>query len=553
MWKKSRSLLRLLACLLSGALMACATPPMNVYPMAWVGLVALSLMIEDDAGQADPPRRRSDGPSWTSLLSGGWRGFVFGFGTNLVALRFISPVVTRFASLPSFTGPVALVVLSAFEATRWMGAALVGKALSRLRVPPAIAFAIGVYSGTFVPTMIPWTVACGVCPWPATVQLAELVGERGVAMLMALQAALVAEGIRHSCHPLGRATDDAKAGGGSWRLSRLSPKCARPGVIAAALVAATLVYGKVRIHQIDALRVASPAAAIALIEPAVEAAMRWDEARRHEVLQRLTELTLRAEHDGADLVIWPEAAYPFQMNHVSRHYPSGPEAILQPGVRGPVLTGLVMTGDFGKYNSAVIATGDGRVSEPYDKMHLMWFGEMVPLADFFPWLRLAFARGAGLRAGERSVALESGRVRAAILNCLEDILPGAGREAMTTRPNLLVNITNDAWFEGSAESELHLRLARLRSVELRRDLVRAVNFGPTTWVDATGRLRARIPADKPGILMAAPALLEAPVTLYARLGDLPLALTSGAYALAVLIWSRRARAIVRCQSIMPRA
>jgi apolipoprotein N-acyltransferase len=112
---------------------------------------------------------------------------------------------------------------------------------------------------------------------------------------------------------------------------------------------------------------------------------------------------------------------------------------------------------------------------------------------------------------------------------------------MSTRPNLLVNLTNDAWFAGSAESELHLRLARLRSVELRRDLVRAVNAGPTTWVDAAGRLRARIGGDEPGILMAEPALLDEPITVYAGQGDLPLAMTLGVYALGALATAARPR------------
>jgi apolipoprotein N-acyltransferase len=486
---------------------------MDVYPMAWLGLVAFAWLLEDE------PHSKSGRFKWRARFSGGLRGFLFGLGTNLVALRFISSVIVRFAPLPKFIGPLALVVLAAFEASRWLTAALLANWLLRLGIPRVAAFAVGVYGGTFIPTMIPWSVACGVCPWPATVQLAELVGERGVAMLMALEAALVANGLRHA--------------------SRQAHQAARAWGSAGALLAATLIYGAVRIHQVDALRAESPVASVALIEPAVPASVRWDETRAHEILARLTGLTIRAEGEGADLVVWPEAAYPFHMNHISRHAPAAAEAIVQPGARGPILTGLVMTGYFGKYNSAVIATSDGMISEPYDKMHLMWFGERVPFADYLPWLQRAFARGAGLRRGEHSVLLESGPVRAAVLNCLEDILPEAGREAMSVGPNLLVNLTNDAWFEGSAESELHLRLARLRTVELRRDLVRAVNLGPTTWVDAVGRVRARIAADRPGILVATPALLSTPATVYARLGDLPLTITLGAYALGAALWRRQ--------------
>jgi apolipoprotein N-acyltransferase len=497
---------RLGLCLACGALMACATPPMNLYPMAWLGLVGFFLLLEDPG----PPARSA----LRDVARGGLRGLVFGVGTNLVALRFVSDVVGRFAALPHSVGPVALGALAAFEGLRLAIAGACHRGLARLGVPRGLSFATGVYAGTFLPTMIPWTVACGVCPWPATVQLAELVGERGVAFLMALESGCVALAVERAL----------RHGGAGAR---------RPLALAGALLTATLAYGAVRIRQVDALRAASPTASVALVVGGVRATDRWDKANARSIVAGLTGLTLRAEGAGADLVVWPEAAYPFSIEHVSRHAPGGDEAILQPGVRGPVLTGLVMTGSLGRYNSAVIATRDGMISEPYDKMHLMWFGEMVPFEDTLPWLREAFARGVGLRAGERQVALEAPPVRLAVLNCLEDILPAAGREAMGVAPNLLVNLTNDAWFEGTAEGEYHLLLSRLRSIELRRDLVRAVNLGPTTWVDAAGRVLGRIEGDAPGVLMTRPALLDGPPTPYARWGEWPLSVLLAALGLAL--------------------
>jgi apolipoprotein N-acyltransferase len=190
--------------------------------------------------------------------------------------------------------------------------------------------------------------------------------------------------------------------------------------------------------------------------------------------------------------------------------------------------------DGSAYNSAVVTYPGGALSDSYDKRHLLWFGETVPLADRLPWLRRVFARGLGLAQGEAPAGpLTAEAIRAAVLICYEDTLPDAGREAMLLRPNLLVNITNDAWFYESAESELHLRLAVLRAVELRRDLVRAVNRGPTSWIDAAGRVRARLPAEPAGVALVEPALIEGPPTLYARMGDTP-------WALALLILANAA-------------
>jgi apolipoprotein N-acyltransferase len=188
-----------------------------------------------------------------------------------------------------------------------------------------------------------------------------------------------------------------------------------------------------------------------------------------------------------------------------------------------------------------VVTRSGGLSTAYDKRHLLWFGETVPLADRFPWMRQVFARGLGLAAGDRNVVLVAGPVRAAPLICYEDVLPEAGREAMSEKPNLLVNVTNDAWF-GGAESELHMRMAALRAVETRRDLVRAVNLGVSSWFDAAGRLRARGSPAFPGVVPTEPALLETADTLYVRFGDAPWAIVALLLANAA-VWrvARRVR------------
>jgi apolipoprotein N-acyltransferase len=109
-----------------------------------------------------------------------------------------------------------------------------------------------------------------------------------------------------------------------------------------------------------------------------------------------------------------------------------------------------------------------------------------------------------------------------VLNCYEDTLTDvARRQARALLPNLLVNITNDAWFYGTAEPELHARLAALRAVELRLDLVRAVNLGVSSWVDATGTVRARYDQPPARAIVVTPTLRNHGPTFYARTGDTP--------------------------------
>lgn len=501
----------------AGAVLALAAPPFDAYPTLWLGMGALAFCLGEDPGwPAFASRARV-------ALTGARRGLLFGTAANVVALRFIPGVVARFTPLPWVAGLVGLVLLAFFEGTRWMVAGVACETLVRARVPRPVAFATAVYAGTFVPTMIPWTVAGGVSPWPAMVQLADVCGERGVTFLMALTAGLAASGARLVRVPATRAR-------ALWLLSAAS-----------LLVVAQAGVGASRMRSVAAARASAPTARVALVQPGIGATTRWEDARAPAIVLGLTALTARAEAQGAELVVWPEGAYPYRLPHGSRREPPDALPILEPGVHGPVLSGLLTTAPGGSaYNSAVVATRSG-LSVTYDKRHLLWFGETVPLADRLPWMRQVFARGLGLSPGDRSVALDAGRVRAEVLICYEDTLPEAGREGMEQGPNLLVNITNDAWF-GGPESELHLRMAAMRSVELRRDMVRAVNLGIPSWFDATGRLRARASPDFAGVLMTEPALLDGPETLYARFGDLPWMLVGLVLANAA-VWRATRRAI----------
>jgi apolipoprotein N-acyltransferase len=471
--------------LASGLLFALSAPPANFYLGLWIGLAGFAFALT----RARPGRG----------LSGGLSGWAFGFGANAVAFRFVAETITRFTALPWVAAWLAVFLLAAAQGLSWAVCGIVHDWLSKRDVPRPYAFAIGAYAATFVPQVFPWSPAGGATPWPATVQLADLVGERGVTALMALAAGFLA--------------------------SAVARRSVQYAIIGVGLPVVTTAWGAWKMARIDALRAGAPKAKIALVQPGIEATERWEAARAPVILQTLTTLTKSAESRGADLTVWPEAAYPYPVAHASRLAPIGPHAVLGLGVRGPVLTGMIMTGGRGQqqgsFNAAALVTANGAMSEPYDKRHLLWFGETVPLADEIPWIRRTFTRGTGLLPGDRQVAIVAGPVRAAVLNCFEDTLPAAGREAAEVSPNLLVNVTNDAWFSGSGESELHLRLAVLRSVELRRDMIRAVNMGVTSWVDASGRVRARYDIAPPGTMMTEPALVSSGLTVYAQAGDAP--------------------------------
>jgi apolipoprotein N-acyltransferase len=426
-------------------------------------------------------------------------------------------VITRFASLSLAAGVVALLLVGLVQGIAWVALAMIRAQLVRWRLPPWLAFAVAGFASAFVPAIFPWTPAGLLTPWPAVVQLADLVGEHGVAFLTFLSAGLLAEAARLLAE---------KAP------SRPALKLAAIGVALPLMQAA---YGAVRVGMVERFRASFPTARVALVSPAFEALERWDAEEAPELLARLNALTRDAEARGAQLTVWTEGANPYPLAHGLLEGPVGPHAILQPGTHGPVLLGAFTVPEQGAaYNSALVAYPDGKVSEPYDKMHLLWFGEAVPLGDWLPWLKHEFLLGTGLSEGVLSSVLPAGPVKAGVLICYEDTLTAAGREAAAGGPNLLVNLTNDAWFTGSWESDNQLRFAALRAVETRRDLVRAVNGGPTSWVDAAGVVRAKHENLEANALIVEPALIDAGPTFYVRVGDLPLIVV-----LVGLVWRRR--------------
>jgi apolipoprotein N-acyltransferase len=294
-----------------------------------------------------------------------------------------------------------------------------------------------------------------------------------------------------------------------------------------ALIALTWLEGTMRIRAVDAIRDAAPHARVSLVQPGVNALARWDDKLAPEILKKLNALTKNAESRGTDLVVWPESAYPYPLLHTTKRTPPGDVAILQEGVHGPVLFGAFMRdvrvdGGQDSYNSATIAFGNGDLVQPYDKRTLLWFGETVPLADQLPWLRDTFSRGTGLTPGDKIVRLDAGPIHAGVLICYEDTITTSGRDMMWVEPNLLVNITNDAWFAGTSEGELHLRLSTLRAIEMRRDLARAVNLGPTSLVDAAGRVRNSYTDLLPAAVPVDVALIDGPKTMFASSGHAPL-------------------------------
>jgi len=161
------------------------------------------------------------------------------------------------------------------------------------------------------------------------------------------------------------------------------------------------------------------------------------------------------------------------------------------------------------FNCGLFLDPAGEPMACYSKMHPVMFGEYVPLADRFPWLYRLTPLPGGLTAGSEPVAVTIAGHRVAVNICYETALAEAVRSLVLNlgrrggRPDVIVNLTNDGWFWGSSELDMHLTAAIFRAVEVRTPIVIAANTGFSAWVDGSGRLLARGPRRAVGTVRAA--------------------------------------------------
>jgi apolipoprotein N-acyltransferase len=193
------------------------------------------------------------------------------------------------------------------------------------------------------------------------------------------------------------------------------------------------------------------------------------------------------------------------------------------------------------FNAALVLDASGAPQACYDKMYPVMFGEYVPLANRFPILYRLTPLPGGLTAGTEPVVVDVAGYEVAPTICYETALPGAIRgivrslAAQGRRPDVIVNLTNDGWFWGSSELDMHLVAAIFRAVEVRTPILVAANTGFSAAIDGSGRLLARGPRRATATLRVAvsPDGRQSP---WLTAGTLPLAVTLAVVAMLGLEW-----------------
>lgn len=284
------------------------------------------------------------------------------------------------------------------------------------------------------------------------------------------------------------------------------------------LLTACLFYGHVRVQEFR--DPAGPRLNTLLVQPNIPQDLKWNPEYLDATMQRLFHLSTAQTPGKTDIIIWPESATPFffqnepvyhnQVSRTLQHSGAwllfGSPSFTQSGGR-PVF-----------HNSAFLLQPDGSEAGKYDKLHLVPWGEYVPLQSLFPFVNQLVAGIGNFCPGSGIKLLPAGDTMLAPLICYEIIFPDLTRQFVKMGGHCIVNITNDAWFGRTSAAYQQLSMAVLRAVENKRFLVRAANTGISAAIAPTGKILAQTDLFTEAALPATITALTQ-LTLYSRVGD----------------------------------
>jgi apolipoprotein N-acyltransferase len=463
---------RALVAFVAGLIAVFALPPFGIFAAPFLSFPILVWLIDGASGNPDHGLFRRSFPAF-------WIGWCFGFGYFLGGLWWLGNALLVEADDFAWAVPLAVIGVPAFLAFFYAFATAVARILwsDGLGRIAALAFAFCLFEWlrSFVLTGFPWNaIGYAAMPIPLMMQSASLIGLGGVTLLAVFVfAAPALIGTR---------------------------KGLRFGLGAAAvLVAAHVGYGYYRLGQPLPLP-ADPAVTFRLVQPLIDQSKKFDDNERMAIFEEHLKLTQAPAENGGkrpDVIIWPETAVPFILTE-------NPDALLRISdvlQDGQILiAGAVRAEDAGAgqppryYNSIYVIDDRGQIVGASDKVHLVPFGEYLPLESLLSAAGLdtvAMPGGFSAAATRSLLTLPGGKTLYPLI-CYEAIFPGEiGNDAL--QANALLNLTNDAWFGNTPGPYQHFQQAQLRSVETGLPLIRDANTGISAVVNARGEVVTGFP------------------------------------------------------------
>jgi len=264
----------------------------------------------------------------------------------------------------------------------------------------------------------------------------------------------------------------------------------REVMITALILLGFLIYGYVKMEIVDRQMTQNPPLKIGLVQGNIDQSIKWDKSFQLETLNIYEKLSFRVAEKKPDLIIWPETATPFFFQDAKEFQPLVLD--IPKKTNAFLLFGTpsykIQKGKVSHYNSAYLISPSGDLIGKYDKIHLVPFGEYVPMQDLLFFIG-SLGEGIGdFKSGREIFNFSLPQGKFGVLICFEIIFPDLCRRFVKRGANFLVTITNDAWFGRTSAPYQHFSIATFRAVENRVFIARAANTGITGFIDPKGRI-----------------------------------------------------------------
>lgn len=476
---------QMLLALLSAGLLAAPFLDPRLFLLAWFSFVPLFWTVKHAR-------------SWRSATFYGW---VMGTAAHLIGFYWLVYTISAFGGFPYGVSVIIFIVYAALQAIEMALFALFLRIAGWGPVclfPPMFWVAVEF----LFPLLFPWHVANSQVAFSWFVQSADLVGPYGASFVVVWFNAAVYRFLS------------------TRRLAE--SRTFLPLACSTLAIILSLVYGFERLRSVEQEMARAPKLATGAVQGNVDIDLKWDPTLAQRNLDQHRRIT--ASLDSPGLVIWPESAIEFMVPENLAVLP--PE--FMPSFKSPqshfIFGAKSFSGTLGRpgmkaFNTAFFTDAQGTILGRYHKQVLLAFGEYLPFSKILSLVPgIPFADGFTPGQGPTAFQLSS-NIRVAPLICYEDLMPDLARKFISeTHANLLVNLTNDAWYGRSVGPWQHLALARSRAIETRRTLLRVTNTGVTSLVNAKGEVVKTLPMFTAAAMPAEVDILNGE-TYYVRFGD----------------------------------
>lgn len=458
-----------LLAVISGLLLTCSFPKINWGWMAWVALIPLLYSLKD-----------------LSLKGSFYIGLISGIIHYCTLLYWLVPTMNNYGNLPLWVGCLLLFLLSSYLGLYFAIFSAFLQKFCRTPLRLVIWFPIVFVSLEFIRSFLfsgfPWElIGYSQFEWLTLIQLSDITGVYGISFLIALTNGSLCAALIY-------------IGKQKWQGINISKKIASGSLATTALVMIIiLAYGNIRIQSIDQKMKTADRVKVSVIQGNIDQAVKWNPEYQKNTILKYLNLSFSTLTDSPALIVWPETATPFYFS--SPYTDSHLTQLIREGVQEANIWLLFGSPSYerdGKtlhyYNTAYLLSPEGEQIGKYNKVHLVPYGEYVPLKKWFPFIGKLVAQVGDFQSGTKGSTIVWNQHPIGVQICFEVIFPDLARAMASNQAEIFINITNDAWFGTSSGPFQHFSMTVFRAVENKRALVRSANTGISGFIDPVGRI-----------------------------------------------------------------